>query len=141
MAEIVGFDELGKQLKNLGPAVSGKALRSEVGFALTPLKKEVERAVPKGTRAHKTYKGRLVAPGFASRNVFKTAKLDKRRGSVKGSVGFKGEAFYAAQFLELGTSTMSAQPTLRPAHRAKRAEMLDRMRSKLKQNIAKAVRK
>ena len=142
MAEqIKGLKELNKQLKQLGEAAGTKALRGAVGFALTPVVNLAKQNIPKGTEAHKTYKGRLVAPGFSSRNIFKKTRVDKQTGTVKGSIGAKDEAFYAVNFVEIGTSKMAARPWLRPSFKIKRREMISRFGAKLKKGIEKAVKK
>ena len=85
------------------------ASKSGINKALTPVVRSARQNVPKGTTPHKTYKGRIVSPGFASRNIGKSVKQlgDK----VSGIVGAKGEAFYAL-FLETGTKYMQKQPWL-----------------------------
>lgn len=141
MAElIVGMAELNKKLQALGPAAGGKALRNAVGFSMTPVRAEFKKRIPKGTRAHKTYKGRVVAPGFASRNITKSTRMSRDKKTVRGVVGVRSEAFYLVQFVELGTSKMRAQPTLRPSFKAKKVEVVKRLQTKLKQNIDKVSR-
>ena len=137
---VEGEIALSKKLAELGHAAGGKALRGAVSYALTPVKQEYQRRIPKGTRTHKTYKGRVVAPGFASRNIVKSAKMTRDKTKVQGKIGVRAEAFYITQFSELGTSKQRARPELRKSFRAKRGAMLDRLNDKLEKNIKKAAK-
>lgn len=115
MNHLEGFAELDKQLEALGdPKETGKVLRSGAGAALRQVAKQARATVPKGNRAHKTYKGRLVAPGFASRSIRVVTKLSKDKQKVTALLGVRKEAFYALQFIELGTALISANPWLVP---------------------------
>ncbi len=117
--KIVGFDALAKKLQTLSNAAEiGKVLKSVVHRAMVDTKKTAASLIPEGTVAHKTYKGRLVTPGFAKRSLRVVSRLDKKRGAAYAVLGVLAEAFYAIQFVELGTSKMPAQPWLRPAFAA-----------------------
>lgn len=108
---ISGYAGLDKKLKMLGDQKTViKISKAAVNKSLTPVVKAARQNVPKGTKAHKTYKGRLVSPGFASRNIGKNVKLIGDR--ISGLVGVKGEAFYAI-FFENGTANMERRPWLR----------------------------
>jgi len=114
--KIIGFDELSQKLNTLSdPKEMGKALRSTVRNAMNDVKKVAAGLIPVGIDAHRTYKGRLVTPGFAKRSLKVVSTLDKRRGSASAILGVSSEAFYAIQFVELGTYKMAAKPWLRPA--------------------------
>lgn len=82
------------KLAKLGSAAGGKALRNAATVAMTPVVKAAKAAAPVGTKAHKTYKGRLVAPGFLSRNVKKKTYLWKNGLGVSAWVGMSKEAWY-----------------------------------------------
>lgn len=117
--KIIGFDALAKKLLTLSdPKEIGKVLKQVVTTAMQDTKKVAQAMIPEGIDEHKTYKGRLVAPGFAKRSIRVVARLDKKRGSAYAVLGVLSEAFYAVQFVELGTSKMRAQPWLRPAFAA-----------------------
>lgn len=89
----------------------------------------------------KTYKGRLRTPGFAKRNVARKAKLSKDRRTVTVMLGVRPEAFYAVQFIELGTSKIPKRPWLEPAFRRSIPELDSRFQERLKALIDKAARK
>lgn len=117
--KIVGFDALAKKLQTLSDHKEiGKVLKSVVTQAMNDTKKTAQSLIPVGIDPHKTYKGRLVAPGFAKRSIRVVSRLDKKRGAAVAVLGVLAEAFYAIQFVELGTSKMVAQPWLRPAFAA-----------------------
>jgi HK97 gp10 family phage protein len=136
-----GFAELSKKLSRLADGMDLKVIRRAARSAMLPVVKEAERRIPKSDEPHNTYRGRLVAPGFASRNIKRVAKVNKRRGVVEVKVGVASEAFYAAQFQERGTKYQPAQPWLEPALEAKQDEVVDRFKAQLKKIIEKEARK
>lgn len=89
-------------MEKLGAELEGKALRSSIMSATLPVVREMQAAAPKGDDTHRTYKGRLVAPGFLSRSVKRKARIDKRRGTVSVAIGVKAEAYYGVTFLDAG---------------------------------------
>lgn len=84
--------------KELGAAASGKALRQAVGVAITPILKEARAKAPKGNEYHRTYKGRLVAPGFLSRSIGKKTWLSKHKHFALATVSPLNEGFYGKFF-------------------------------------------
>lgn len=136
-----GFAELDRQLAELGAAVTGSALRAAVRAGGNVVKKDAQARIPVGTEMHKTYKGRLVAPGFAKRSVRVVTKMSRDRQKASAAIGVRAEAFYAAQFLELGTSRMAARPWLRPAHHATQDAQIEAMGKAMKRTILRAAKK
>lgn len=139
--QLRGFDELNKKLDRLAAGADSKIIRRAAASAMLPVVKEAESRVPKGDKPHKTYRGRVVAPGFASRNIKRKSKIDKRTGVVRVRVGVANEAFYATQFVERGTQHMRAQPWLEPAFESRQDEVLDRFKGRLRKIIEKEARK
>jgi HK97 gp10 family phage protein len=139
-----GFNKLDAQLKSLadavGPRRADKVLRSSLRFAMTPSKKAAAAKAPVGTQMHKTYKGRMVAPGFLSRNL-QVAVTKVRNGKAAALLGPRKEAYYGTQFLERGTSKISPAPWLEPAFEATKGIALQRFAAKLAQNIEKERKK
>ena len=94
-----GLDTLSKKLSNLGKA-AGKTLRSATMKATTPVQREMRNKIPIGTEAHRTYKGRLVPPGFARRSLRRSSRF--RNGFASVRLGVRREAFYAINFVDQG---------------------------------------
>lgn len=139
MAKLEGADELRRQLKRLEKEMQAKALRSAVRAAAQPIVRAAKVKVPKGSAAHLTYKKRLVAPGFASRNI---RAITVAKGSkVAALVGVRKEAFYSTQFVERGTVRQSPRPWLEPAFETTKAEQQKRFAAQLRRAIDRAARK
>jgi HK97 gp10 family phage protein len=135
-----GVAELMRQLEALGKLEDGKALRSAVRAGMKPAQERAKALIPQGVDAHRTYKGRLVAPGFAKRSIRSVTKLSKDKQKASAALGVRSEAFYAVQFVELGTSKMSAQPWLRPAFDSTLGAQQAALAASLKKSIEKAAK-
>ena len=98
--EIEGMRELSLKLDELGAKLGAQALRQAASQSLTPVVREIRAAAPVGTRAHKTYRGRIVAPGYLKRSIRRKSYVDKRRGSAVAMIGVEPEAFYGVNFLD-----------------------------------------
>ena len=142
--QLSGFDELNRALKQLAPRKQRNAIRNAARAAVQPTKRRAEALVPRGTRAHRTYRGRLVAPGFASRNINVNTKASRDGSLIDATVGTRKEAFYVRQFLEVGTKYVDEQRWLRPAYEATRGTMVNLFKQQLREKIiaqAKKVKK
>jgi len=136
-----GFAELDAQLAALGDAVTGKALRGAVRAGGNVVKKQAQANIPVGSRMHKTYKGRWVAPGFSKRSLRVVTKLDRNKQRASAAIGVRAEAFYAALFVELGTAKNPARPWLRPAMANTQAAQIDAMGAAMRRAILRAAKK
>lgn len=136
-----GVRELTGKLTELGGKFAAKELRGTVKAALETAEHVARARMPVGTEPHKTYKGRLVSPGFAISTLHIETRLDKRTGSAIASLGPSREAFYASLFVELGTSRMPAQPWLRPAFEESQEPMLRALADELRARTEKIARK
>lgn len=137
---LIGVAELTKQLDALGKLEDGKALRAAAKAGMMPTYKAAQQNIPVGTVAHRTYKGRLVAPGFAKRSLRLVTYLSPDKQKATAVVGVTGEAFYAISFVEIGTSKMAAQPWLRPSFYYTREEQESAVAGSLKRTIEKIAR-
>jgi HK97 gp10 family phage protein len=135
-----GVGELSKQLDALGKLDDGKAIRAAVRAGMKPAFKAAQQNIPVGTVAHRTYKGRLVGPGFAKRSLVIVTTLSKDGQKASAILGVKAEAFYAIQFVEMGTSQMAAQPWLRPAFYSTREEQESALALALQKAVLKAIK-
>lgn len=137
-----GVADLTKKLQELAdPNETLKVLRSAVGAAMRKVQKDARARVPIGTVAHKTYKGRLVAPGFASRSLRVVTGADKGTGTATARLGVRAEAFYALQFIELGTSKIPRTPWLVPAFEASQESALQEIGAQMRKRIEKIAAK
>lgn len=93
-----GYKELSRKLSQLGQKVGGKVLRGAMFRSTTPVIKIMRAAAPVGRNAHRTYKGRLVAPGFLRRSMKRVSRVHRSGVSVR--IGVRREAFYGIQFLD-----------------------------------------
>jgi HK97 gp10 family phage protein len=134
MSALEGFKELNDKLVALGKDASGRELRNALFQASLPALQAIRAAAPVGTVAHKTYMGRLVAPGFLSRNIRRKSMLRTQNARAMVLIGPADEAFYA-QFLERGTAKMSARPFMEAAFRRAQAQVIARFGERLERQI------
>lgn len=138
---IEGLAELNKKLEQLSAEMEAKALRSAVSQATTPALQKMKLAVPVGTKGHKTYKGRLVAPGFLKRSIKRKSYIDRKNGAAGAVVGVAAEAFYGVQFLDRGTKYIRARKWFKNSFESTANAMLDKFKSSLALKIAKLTNK
>lgn len=149
MAKIEGARELSMRLSEMGQAAGGKALRSAVMGAALPALRAAQAAAPVGNPPYesgdpypkRTYKGRLVTPGFLRRSIRRVSRLSPDKTVATVSIGPRAEAFYGTQFIELGTSKIAKRPWLEPSFRASLPQINDRLRDRLKALIDKAAKR
>jgi HK97 gp10 family phage protein len=135
-----GVAELNRKLNLLAdPKENAKVLRQSAGAAMRVVQKEARARVPQGSVAHKTYKGRLVAPGFARRSL--RVVTSAKDGTATARLGVRAEAFYALQFIELGTSKIPRTPWLVPAFEAKKDDALQALSDAMRVRIEKIAKR
>jgi len=137
-----GTAVLSKKLKQLGAAYTVPILRAAVRAGMRPAQKKWIETMWRGNGAHRTYKGRLVAPGFGSRSTRIVTKAEPGGQVVSAALGVRKEAFYHVQFIEreLGRSKHVAQPSLRAAMASTLDEQQAALAKKLRERIDKIVR-
>lgn len=138
-SHLEGAAELARQLAALGDIASTKIMRAAVRAAIQPAKKKAQATIPVGLQAHRTYKGRLVAPGFSKRSIRVVTKVSRDGKSISAALGVQREAFYAVLFEELGTSKMPARPWLRPAMASTVTQQQAILVAQLRDRIQKAI--
>lgn len=141
MAKLEGVAELTRKLNELGVQTAGRELRGTARAAMKIVHQKALAAIPVGTVPHTTYKGRRVFGGFAKRSLRLVSFINKRTGSAEAIVGPSREAFYASQFVELGTSKMAARPWLRPALQSSESEVLKAIGDQLRKRMARIARR
>lgn len=138
--ELEGVAVLARRLKSLGKAAAGQGLKDAARAGLKPALAIAKTSVPKGSVPHKTYKGRLVGPGFASRSLRLIVKLKAQGTAAEAILGVRSEAYYVLQFIERGTSKYPAHPWLGPAQRRGESAGLIQLGASLKKSIDKAAK-
>ena len=91
--EVITTKNFFKRISKLRAGLTSADLRSALRFAIKPVKSKAQSLAPKGSRMHRTHKGRMVAPGFMSRSL--KVNTFSYNGGAGASVRFKPEAFYA----------------------------------------------
>jgi HK97 gp10 family phage protein len=137
--QLEGMRELMMKLEQIDAAVAVKELRSAALQSTTPTLKKMKLAIPVGSDVHRTYMGRLVAPGFAKRSIKRSTKIEK--GKIVVRIGVKREAFYAVSFLDPGTKKMSAHPWFKSVFEGNKSNIEGRFRDVLKKKIERIARK
>jgi HK97 gp10 family phage protein len=124
-----GYAELQRKLRSLAsPKQQSDALRASVRTPMREVMKRAKVAIgkisPGKRQLHRTYKGRLVSSGFASRNMRVIVVSSKDKQAAWALLGVRKEAFYALQFFELGTAYIQKQPWLTPTFYAMKAQSI-----------------
>jgi HK97 gp10 family phage protein len=161
--ELAGVRELTTQLNKLQGKTQVKALRSALFKATTPVVRQMKGKIPTADRAARTYKGRLVGPGFASRSIKRiTGRKFLALGKLSIAIGVKREAWYAINMLDQGPHTITErrmsvgprarqtvqvkpytlrrQPWLENTFRANRSQMLSAITQNLRTQIERIAR-
>lgn len=113
---LTGVADVVKKLQALGKLDDGKIMIAAVRVGMNQVLKPAQDRIPVGTRLHRTYKGRLVTPGFAKRSLHVVATGKTKSGRAAAALlSTSKEGFYVPQFLERGTSKIAAKPSLIPA--------------------------
>ena len=137
MGNVTGLKELSDQLSRLERATAIKAMRSAAMGATLPTTKEMRAAAPRGRNVHRTYKGRLVAPGFLSRSIIRKARVNKKTGGASVAIGVKREAFYGIAFLDRGTKNIRGSSWFVSKFKKNSGNIVQLFKTKLAARIAK----
>lgn len=140
-SQLEGVKELTGKITELGAKFAAKELRGVTKDALEEAEHVARTRLKPGTEPHKTYKGRLVSPGFALSTLHIETFVDKARGVVSAVLGVAREAFYAALFVELGTSKDKAQPWLQPSFEQSKDPMLRKLADSLRERVERIAKK
>lgn len=139
-SQLEGVAELTGKLNELGVKLAARELRGTVKDAMQLAEHRARSRMPVGTEPHFTYRGRLVSPGYAISTLHIETSLNKRSGAAVATLGVGREAFYAVQFVELGTAHMPAQPWLRPSFEDSEDQMLKQIGDSLKKRIERTAK-
>lgn len=136
-----GVKEATDAINELGAKFAVKELKGTVLGALEDVEHKARARMPRGTVPHRTYRGRLVSPGFAISTLHIETGTRKRDGAVWAALGVGREAFYEVQFQELGTRFHPAQPWLRPSFEESQDAMLAKIAAELRERAKNAAAK
>jgi hypothetical protein len=145
-----GFRELQLALADLGSISSAEhksMLRSMVAASANRVVKRAKTNMagisPGKAPYHKTYKGRIVSAGFASRNIRSRTRIYDRKGLAVSRISATREAFYAVNFLEKGVPKygMPSRPWLVPALESSKDEIVQSVTDSVLRRIAQVKRK
>lgn len=140
MSTLKGLRELEIKLRRMESKTAQGVLRSALRQSATPTIRKMRAAAPVGTRTHRTYKGRLVAPGFLSRSVRTRSKIVRghNRTTAVVQIGVLDEAYYGLQYVERGTKKMPARPWFTPIFEADSDSIATRFAEILRRKIEAA---
>jgi HK97 gp10 family phage protein len=133
-----GVADLTRKLQALGKLDDGKALRRCVLAGIKPAKALAIAYIPVGTEPHRLRNGLLVAPGFAKTQIKTKTTINAQKNIASAVLGVTGDAYYAVQFVEMGTRKQRAQPWLRRALTDGRSDGEAALRASLQKDVLKA---
>jgi HK97 gp10 family phage protein len=136
-SQLEGVAELTKTLNAMGVDVAAPELRGTARSAMKIAFDKMLALIPVGKVPHATYKGNRVFPGFSRRSLRLFSRINKRNGTAEAIVGPSREAFYATQFVELGTSKMAARPWMRPAFESSVDPILREIANQLRKRLSR----
>lgn len=138
---IQGVEQLAAQLKYLHEdALTVQILRKAVKAGMELAYDKAVALLPASAEEHKSYKalkgGQVVLPpGYAKTavRVITHARSDKL--GMSAIMGVRKAAYYAVQFVEIGTSKQQAQPWLRPAMASTASAQADAVAETFKERV------
>lgn len=136
-----GVAQLTRQLIALGKLDDGKALKAAVKASIQPAYKRALATIPVGSVPHRTakkYGNQLVNSGFAKQSLRTISTINAQKNVASALLSVRKPAFYAINFVELGTRYQRAQPWLRPAFFSARSDGEDALRASLQKSVLKA---
>lgn len=139
--QLEGIKELTGKLTEMGAKLAARELRGTTKAALEEAEHVARARMPQGTEIHKTYRGRVVTPGYALTTLHVETQVLPDKDMVVAKLGVGREAFYVVQFVELGTYKMPARPWLRPAFEASEDAMLRTLSDEMRRRIDKIAKR
>lgn len=150
-SRLIGLDELDRQIAQIaklyGPKTGQKIMTSALRAAAKPIIADAKAGIPESEEWHHlSYSGKQqperVGPGFARRSI----KAKVLREPVGGNrwrayIGVGRLAFYAVQWVELGTSKQARQPWLVPALQKEKGAAVRAMQRRMATAIRSVIKK
>lgn len=137
-----GVADLTAKINALGGLSGPTALRAAVKAGMTPALNAAKPRAPVGHKAHKTYKGNWVQPGFGRDSVHIETHVSVSKEIATALLGPSKEGFYLTQFLEHGTKYIDPKKFawLVPAFRSSLEQCKTALTSSLKDSLAKLIK-
>ncbi|HEY4970955.1 MAG TPA: HK97-gp10 family putative phage morphogenesis protein [Steroidobacteraceae bacterium] len=132
---------LTKQLNQLSSLDEGRALRLAVKAGIKPALIHAQALIPVGTQPHRLSNGLLVNYGYAKAALRTISTINGAKNIASGILGVRKLAFYALQFIELGTRKMPAQPWIRRALLEARPECEEAFKAAIARAVERAAGK
>lgn len=139
VGEVIGVRKLQQRLNRIDQSTQVKFVAQSLRAAMVPMMKKARSEAPQGDEPHRTYKGRLVAPGFLKRNIKLRRMKFKDRSRVGYSLAARGEAFYG-RLREAGTKYQKSDPWLGRAEQATGDRVTNDFKLQLLKRIQRARR-
>jgi hypothetical protein len=142
---VEGYEALQKKFEALtSPKDQAKVLRASVREPMKDVQRlaraNLSKISPGARDLHRTYKGRLVSRGYASRNMRLIVSMSKDMKAAFALLGVRAEAYYVLQFFERGTATIPKQPWLWPAFIQSTDSMIRRVGEVMLERIEKVAK-
>ena len=148
--QVKGIPELMDKLRALGAEkqvstvlraavkAGAKVPRSEAAGQLAAMS-----SLQNPPKMHKTHKGNLAMPGYASRHIGIQTFVSKDKQAAKAIIGPTDEAYYASSFVELGVPHygIAPRPWLAPALADNREYSVKQIGGAMRKKIEQIARK
>jgi len=139
-SSLEGVAALTRQLNALSSLEEGRALKRAVKAGIKPALKRAQDTVPIGTVPFRTYRGLLVAPGFAKQSLRTISTINAAKNVASGILGVRKEGYYILQFVEFGTRKMPAHPFFRRALFDSRSDCEEAFRDSIARSVVRAAK-
>lgn len=135
---LIGFAEMAKRLRDLGPKVGRKHLRAATSKGAAVIRKKARELAPVDTgemrKDIQQKRDKTSGDNIASYSVYtRSGKRSRLSGKARN---VDKDSFYW-KFQEFGTAKMPAQPFMRPAFESEKENAVDEIGAELDKRIQK----
>ena len=131
---IDGMKELQRKIDEIQKETSVDFTNKSLRAALKPMTDDAISSAPLGDKAHRSSKGRMLAPGFLKRNI----KLKKIKGKNAGyTLAARGDAFYG-RIIELGFRSRTSDPWLGEAYEDTKDQVMNNFLVEVSKRLVRA---
>lgn len=115
-------------------------MRLAVKAGIKPALVRAQEIIPVGTQPHRLSNGLLVNYGYAKAALRTISTINPAKTLASGILGVRKLAYYALQFIEMGTEKMAAQPWIRRALQETRSECEEAFKASIARAIERAAK-